>query len=432
MKIIRTSKHTIKYSNTNKLNKLSDFISEYANAVKLYVDYFWNNDIHWFSIHKSDNEEIKIHHIFSINKELYDCPSMFDYNCITFQTKLSARALSSAITQACGIVKSHSSKLQKMSDKLDWMIKTNKSDYSINKYKERINNIKKIDSISLNNIYPELSSKCCSFISDNRYFNGWIKLSSIGDSFGHIYIPIKFHQHSIKLSQSFGMMSSFLICSDHIDIRWNKSVNKKTDGIIIGADPGVNRICSFSHINNFDSDEYKQSLKKIARKRKNSISYKKAIKHRKIIVNHFINNINLSNVKQINLENNSDIHYKNYKGRFLSHYSYSEIKNKIETIAIEQGVLVQLQGSCYKSQRCSNCGWTQKSNRIGKLFKCKHCNFSIDADFNSSINQTHKLVIIPLELLNAKLNRSGFFWNSSGLFSLDGQELRIPDSSLCD
>jgi transposase len=429
-KIIRTSRHNLSYSNIAKSTNLNNFINEYTNAVRIYTDYIWNNDIHWTSTHKHEDEDIILHHLFSLEKESYECSSFLDYKIITFSTKLSARALSSAITQACGIIKAHSNKLQKMLNKLNWLTQTGKSEKSIEKYKERIHNIKKTESIELKNIYPELSSKCCEFISDNRHFNGWIHLKSIGEEFGHIYLPVNFHKHSNKLMNSFDMMTSFLIYPTYVDIRWEKPVIMRKSGITVGADPGINRLCSFSHIENQDSDDYKNCLNKISKKRKNSNSYKKAIKYRKIIVNNFINNIDLSDVKEINFEDNSTIHHKNYKGRFLSHYAYAEIKQKIETIAIENGVRFQLQGNVYKSQRCSNCGWTQKSNRDNTLFICKHCGLTIDADFNASINQTHKLAAIPSGLRVLNLGKLGFFWKPQGLFSLDDQELRIPDSSL--
>lgn len=423
--IIKSSMHTTKFSNTHKIIELNNFIDEYSNAIKQYVDFIWNNEIHW-----TDNKNIE--HIFSLKKESYDLGNFLDYKITSFDTALSARALSSAITQAIGIIKSHSNKILKMHGKLEWMQKTNKTENKIEKYKERIKKIKEVESIDLKNIHPELSSKCCSFIQDNRHFNGWIKLSALGESFNNILIPIKFHQHSNELKQSFEMMTSFCISPASIDIRWNRAKTHQSKGLIVGADPGANRICTFSHLDNPDNNEYKECLKKIARKRKNSKAYKNAIKQRKTIVNNFLNNIDLSNVKQINLEDNSTIHYKNYKGRFLSHYSYGEIKNKINSIASEQGVLVQMQSSYYKSQRCSNCGWTQKKNRNGQLFHCPKCHLQIDSDVNSSINQTCKLFSLPTAVKEMKLNISGFFWNPENILNEFGTEFRVPYSTLQD
>ena len=40
----------------------------------------------------------------------------------------------------------------------------------------------------------------------------------------------------------------------------------------------------------------------------------------------------------------------------------------------------------YTSQQCSKCSHTEKSNRNGNIFKCKKCNFELDADLNASRN----------------------------------------------
>lgn len=424
--LIRSSMHATKFSNTNKIEKLNEFIEDNANAVREYTKYIWNNEIRWI-----DNKGLE--HVFSLEKESYDLGSHIDYNAIKFNTKLSARALCSASNQAVGIVKSHSNKIIAMNEKLEWMEKTGKTEAKIEKYKARIQRLKNVEKIDLKNIYPELSSKCCDFIEDERYFNGWIELHSIGEYYGKILIPIKFHQHSNKLKEEFEMMTSFLIAPDSIMIRWTKDkAHKKSEGLVVGADPGANRVCTFSHIENEDNDEYKDCLKKISNKTKNSEAYKKAIKQRGNIVNKFINNIDFSEVKQINLEDNSTIHYKNYKGQFLSHYAYGEIKNKINSVAAEQGVLVSLQSSFYKSQRCSNCGWTQKKNRSGKNFRCCQCGLQIDADVNSSINQTCTLTSLPCAVKELKVNIRGFYWNSKGVFELTGTEFRVPYSTIQD
>jgi len=427
--LIRSSNHTIKFSNINKIDRLKDLKDEYDDAVRNYADYLWHNEIHWFS----DTKDKNIEHIFCLAEGMYDLGSCLDYKLVKFETRLSARALSFAMNQAVGIVRSHSNKIIKMNEKLDWMEQNNKTEAKIEKYKERIQRIKQVESIDMKNINMELSSKCCEFIADERHFNGWIKLKYLGKDFEDILIPIKFHQHSNKLKEEFEMMTSFLISTDSINIRWTKDkAHKKSEGLVVGGDPGVNRICTFSHLQQEDNTEYTDCLKKITRKRKNSGNYKKAIAQRGNIVNEFINNIDFTDVKQINLEDNSTIHYKNYSGQNLSHYAYGEIKNKINSVAAEQGVLVSLQSSFYKSQRCSKCGWVQKSNRNGKKFCCKKCGLHLDADFNSSINQTCKLTLLPLAVKEMKLNIRGFFWNSNGVFDESGTEFRVSNSIIQD
>lgn len=432
-KIIRSSEHSTKFSNTGKIDKLEDFRNEYKIATQNYVNYIMNNDISFKTIIKSDDgDTFTVYNTFSMQKGSYILPKYLDYNLISFDTKLSARALSSSMNQSLGIIKSHTKKLIKANQKLQWLKDTEKSFVAINKQIERINKLKSAESFDLENINPELSSKCCSIEYDDRLFNAWIVLEYIGEFYGKIIIPIKFHKHSNELKEDYNMMRSFLICEDNIQLRWEKQVCKKKDGISIGADPGVNRICTFSHIDNKDDFSYSDVLKKICKKRKNSFAYKRALREREILVNKFVNNTDFDNVKEVNLEDNSTIHYKNPTSRYLSHYSYSEIRDKIESKSLESGVQVKKTGSIYKSQRCSKCGWVQCSNRDKSKFYCKKCNLSMDADYNSSINQTLQLISIPLGLISKKYNKEGFYWSSSGLYLDNGQEIRVSDFSCID
>jgi len=40
----------------------------------------------------------------------------------------------------------------------------------------------------------------------------------------------------------------------------------------------------------------------------------------------------------------------------------------------------------HTSQKCSRCGYIDKNNRHGSVFKCKNCSFELNADLNASRN----------------------------------------------
>ncbi|WP_297216731.1 zinc ribbon domain-containing protein, partial [Thermoplasma sp.] len=40
----------------------------------------------------------------------------------------------------------------------------------------------------------------------------------------------------------------------------------------------------------------------------------------------------------------------------------------------------------YTSQKCSICGYTDKNNRHGSVFRCNNCGFELHADLNASRN----------------------------------------------
>ena len=66
-------------------------------------------------------------------------------------------------------------------------------------------------------------------------------------------------------------------------------------------------------------------------------------------------------------------------------------------------------------------GWVQKANRKGKMFECRSCGFTTDADFNASCNIALPLVPIGTEVRLAHSNKDGFYWNELG------RESVVPD-----
>lgn len=110
----------------------------------------------------------------------------------------------------------------------------------------------------------------------------------------------------------------------------------------------------------------------------------------------------------------------------LSVTSWSTIFKSIESICEERGVRVELQNSAYKSQRCFSCGYVHKLNRSGKVFRCRHCGYTIDADMNGAKNNSIDLYFISRQFMTEKNNRKGFFWNQYGIFS--DKEFTVPYS----
>ena len=83
----------------------------------------------------------------------------------------------------------------------------------------------------------------------------------------------------------------------------------------------------------------------------------------------------------------------------------------------EEGVLLTLVPNPFNSQRCFKCGG-HKSNRNGKIFKCKHCCHEDDSDKNATENIFYKFLLpkVSMWLVHSKLNLSGFFWNQEGFY----------------
>ena len=426
MRIVRTSKHTLTYSNTCKKNNVQSFLDEYKQAVEQYANYIWNNTISYKAKDKNKKEITKT---FNITTNQLDCPGMLDYNLIHFNTKLSARVLSSAATQACGMVKAATEKRRKQLYVVEELKKENKSTKTL---QAKIDKFPLVIPTFPDNFKAELSSKCCEFKeSSDTTFDGWLKVKCLG-SFPTMFIPIRWTKHSNRFKKDkFKLLGSFLIYEDNVDFRWEKEVELKSKGDIVGCDPGVIDLLSFSNGIKIPVHPHKHTYSKIldtiSRRVKGSKGIKRSYALRTNYVNWCFNQIDLSNIKEFDIEDNGHLHYKNNKGRKLSHNAWSVIKEKAQSLA-ERGVRVKLIRCAYRSQRCSVCGWVQQKNRKGKVFSCLNCSYSDDADHNSAVNQTIELPRITEQFRKKKYNLTGFFWLPVGVsFRRNQEQTGVPD-----
>lgn len=420
--MIKTSKHTTKFSNLEKLENLSIFLKEYRRFAQIMIDYIWENGYVW-----EFNNEVKR---FSIKENLLEFPHLINSSIlkdINEKTFLSGRTLKCLMTQIAGMIRSEVEKQRKRI----WQFNKFKSEgFSKKKLKCLIKKIKQNIPTKPNckNIKAELNSICSDFLETNNEFNGFIKLKSITKTKLIIKIPIKFSKHSRKLTNKEGssMLNSFLISENFIDIRWKyNETAKKENGDVIGADQGFKDILTLSnkqvtpkqcqHGHSLES-----ILNKMSRLKKGSKSFKRADSHRTNFINWSIKQLNLKSVKQINLEKIWNIGYKSRSSRILSHWTNTTIRDKVHDHCLEHGVHVKEQSCTYRSQRCSDCGIVRKSNRKGKVYNCKHCKLQIDADLNASLNLAMDLPEIPYSLRKSRNNLgNGFYWRKDGFFSFE-------------
>jgi len=413
----RSSSHSFyNICNFNKLQKLDDFLNEYQKIGNLIINEIWNNG------YKS----------FSIKDDILDFPKYLDYNLFNnIQTPLSKRALSTLVNQIAGVISSSTEKRRRLIWLKNKLIKENKPtnfvDDKLLKCKITKPNFAK---------QIEVSSKCCDIIKGNN-FDWFIRIKSIGKEFGFIKIPIKGTSVSKKWLSKGKMMNSFLITNSNIQLRYKiESSNIENTGTeILGIDQGLNNVatCSDGQVTS-KIDNHGHSLSsiidKLCKKRKGSAAFKSAQEHRKNFVNWSINQLNFKNLKEVRLERIYNIGYKNPRGRQLSHWTNTLIRDKILRVCEELEVPVLQQDSTYRSQRCYECGHVRKSNRNGSEYKCKRCGNIDDADHNASMNHTIDLPKIPYGFRNLKKNlKQGFLWNPCGITDLNGVEIRVPLSN---
>lgn len=236
----------------------------------------------------------------------------------------------------------------------------------------------------------ELDGRFVDIQEGNNSFDIWLKLTSIGNKI-KLLIPIKKHKHfnkfnDWKLSNSIRMRRN-----GFVDFFFEKEVDQKTTGNVIGIDIGINKMIVTSDNTTFGSD-IKNHINKINRKQQKSKAWYRAITSLHNYINQQINSFDIHQVKTVVIEDltgisNGTKKRVNKQTRLLiGHWNHRKIVERIINKCEINRVEVAFIDPSYTSQLCRKCGHTSKSNRSGEKFKCIKCGFSGDADHLASLN----------------------------------------------
>lgn len=407
-------------------------MTEYELAVKYYVEYFWTSRVEWLGKDGTVKE-------LDISSGKFDLPSFISTvgNEPQNTPNLSNRILKSASSQALGIVSSIIAKRNKLDFKLNLAIQQGQLERA-KKLQEKLDSFKLTKPDSTIRV-ANLDSNTVQFIEKSEHtdenfkeFDGFLKIVSMSKTLGYIEIPVKFHRQTKKLqNRGYKQKTSWFVSVDEVMSTWEKpKPPKRQEGKKLGADQGIKSCLTLSdgqvtgdciHGHSLESIMWKLTLCK-----KGSKGFARTQKHRTNYINWSIKQLNLEDVKEIGYENVINIRYKQNTSKFMQTWTFTEIRTAIKRICEEEGVLLTEQGSIYRSQRCSSCGYVHKKNRNKKTFTCGHCGTSLDSDLNGSLNHELDLFDIPFSLLSMKLNLIGFYWLESGLYDLHGEEITVP------
>jgi len=365
---------------------------------------------------------------FNPSSGLLDAPSMISKGSLgdfEIETWLTARALKCCITQVCGMIKAEVAKQRK---RLYTLEKRRNEGASKTKLKKLVKSIKSNNPVKpfTGRINPELNSICCDFLESGGEFDGFLRLKSITKGKLTINIPIKYTRQSKKYSDRGHLLKSFLLTDKSINMRWEfAEPTLKTDGLVVGCDQGLKDVVTLSNGHKPNKEDIHghsldNILDKLSRKEKGSKAFKRAQNHRKNFVNWSINQLNLTDVKEVKFEEIKNINKGRSTSRKMSHWNNPEIRDKVIDKCLMEGVRFTPQSCTYRSQRCSSCGVVRKANRKGKLYTCNACGYVEDADLNASLNHIPNLPDIPYDLIGRGYNKGdGFLWNEHGIFVVD-------------
>lgn len=348
--MIRSTKHILKYQTDYKTEQLDKLFADYKEDLQFYIDLIWSK-----SLPLKNNLSSKL---LATNKISHSQWKQVIYK------------------QASEIIRSNIKK--KKTSKPD--IKT----CNIN-IDERLFDIE----------YQDINS---------GEFNEFIKLrlpyfykKKTRNCLISINLPIKYHKHFFKykdwqrkktiklLKQSGKYFIGLVFEKDNVPL--------KTSGTSLGVDIGYKKLLVTSNGQIIGKD-LETTYNKIANKKRGSKNYKQSLLQRDNELNMYVNQLDLSNVKELVIEDLKNVKHKSKLSRKfnnkLQYWSYLKGINKLEKICEENGILLTKVPPAYTSQTCSKCGAVDKKSRIGEKFLCTTCNYEIDADLNASVNILHR------------------------------------------
>ena len=265
-----STRHSFKKLNKYKGSNLEAFVVEYDRICRIAIDVIWDN--------LPDNLVIA---------KYLDTSFYADKTCI------SARALRCCIDQARGIV---AGTIEKQKRRL----------YINEKYGKDLKSVYSKPEIK-DVIFPQLSSMCLDFEFDkSKEFAGFVRLKSLGKSFGFIKIPIDRTNPFQKWSKNGTICNSIKIFKNHFQLSWRVEKTPRSQGTkIIGIDQGLKTVATLSDGQTTPTQDchghsLQSVIKKLSRHKKGSKGFKKAQTHRKNFVNWSINQLDFSSVKEVN------------------------------------------------------------------------------------------------------------------------------------
>jgi len=367
MKVIRSTKCTLKFASSKKKERLSVVLAEYSKVVNLFINYFWNNP--------SDANKTYL------LKPIVDIP----------ETWLSARLRKVAAREAIDMV---------------------------NAVKERWKDKAVMPTHRGNRMY--VSSTIADLIpSKNAHeFDAWLHLASIGDKI-ILDLPIRYHKHFNKYYLSGKRLNSYLITKDYVQFSFEIITSEKRSGTkAIGIDTGINALASLSNGKQYGLD-IKNHIERVKRCKHGSNGQKKARRALKQYIDEtvkeiFINeNPDLIVVERLKYMGNKSkakrLLAKNIR-RSIGIWNWKYWLKRLQEHTELNRVSFRNVSPFYTSQACPRCGHTDRMNRNGEMFACLNCGHTDNADNNAAVNILLRFIMGPYgaHYKHDNLNELGF------------------------
>jgi IS605 OrfB family transposase len=346
MKLIRSSKCSLKFATKHKLNELKTILAEYGKVCNIFIEYFWKNGT------PSKSELLK---------DTVDLPK---------NTWLSARLRKVCAREAIDMIKA---------TKERWKNKPNKIVMPVYKSKR----------MYVSSTIAELQNK------ETTKFDAWLHIASVGDE--HIFdLPIKFHRHFNKLALQGKRLNSYIITEKYVQFSFEIEKGKKKSGVnAIGIDTGIKALASLNNGVQYGLDT-ESLIERIKRCEYGSNGQKRARRAFKQRIDEVVQEL-MTHFKQIDLVVVEQLKNMNYKSklkrrlsknmrRSIGTWAYRYWLRRLELACETNRVSFRTVSPFYTSQTCSSCGHVDRGNRVGQVFRCLKCGHTGNADIIAARN----------------------------------------------
>ena len=216
-----------------------------------------------------------------------------------------------------------------------------------------------------------------------------------------VAIPLKKNKHFNKWKSKGKLCSSVILTDKYIQFSFECEESKKTEGDIIGIDPGAVHVISDDNGNHYGS-EMMSLLLKLKRKKRNSKAWNACREEIKEYIDRSCKQVPYELIQLLVLEDNRKIKNKmKIRGRLnktmrsvLTGWMIGRINSRIQMLTEEHGVSLRRVPAYGNSITCPDCSHCEKANRATQdRFVCVKCGVSYNADTVGATNSLARFAL---------------------------------------
>jgi len=347
MNIIRSTKTTLKFTTSSKKRQLEIVMEEYSKVVNFFIEHFWD---------QTPKKQ-------GLLKPIVDLP----------ETWLSARLRKVAAREAID------------------MILSAKERFPNNPTMPKHRGTRMCVSSTIANLQK----------SKTKEFDAWLILRSIGNKIA-IDLPVKFHRHFNKLKEQGKRLNSYIITKDYVQFAFEiETGEKKPVKKAIGVDTGINALASTSNNKQFGTD-VKSHIERIKRCKWGSKGQKKARRSLKQYIDETAKEV-IKEADLVVVENLKGLSHRTKLKRRLSKnirrsigsWNWKYWLSRLQMKSEENCVVFRSVPAYNTSRSCPICGYVDRMNRNGEIFRCLKCDHADNADINAARNILIRFITGP-------------------------------------